>query len=53
MIGIILWAVLIIIIAEAACPGLIWVILGCMAGYGALYLGYLYLKDKINTSVIF
>ena len=31
MIGLILWAILIIFIAECACPGLIWVILGTMA----------------------
>lgn len=39
MIGIILWAILIIFIAECACPGLIWVILGTMAAYWAIYFG--------------
>ncbi len=48
MIGIILWAIVIIIIAECACPGLIWVILGSMVAYGAIYFGIMYLVDKIK-----
>lgn len=49
MLGIILWAILIIFIAECACPGLIWVILGTMAVYGVLYFGIMYLVDKIKS----
>ena len=49
MIGIILWAILIIFIAECACPGLIWVILGSIAVYGAAYFGIMYLVDKIKN----
>lgn len=49
MVGIILWAILIIFIAECACPGLIWVILGSMAVYGAVYFGIMYLVDKIKS----
>lgn len=48
MLGLIIWAVLIIIIAECACPGLIWVILGAMAVYGVLYLGIMWLANKIK-----
>lgn len=48
MLGIILWAILIIFIAECACPGLIWVILGSMAAYWAMYCGIMYLVDKIK-----
>lgn len=48
MIGIILWAILIIIIAEAACPGLIWVILGTMVAFGLLYFGVVYIVSKIQ-----
>jgi len=49
MIGIILWAILIIFIAECANPGLIWVILGSMAVYGAVYFGIMYLVDKFKS----
>lgn len=49
MIGLILWAILIIIIAEAACPGLIWVVLGTMAVYGVLYFGAMWLVDRIKN----
>ena len=49
MIGIILWAILIAIIAECACPGLIWVILGTLAVYGAIYFGIKYLADRIKN----
>ncbi len=49
MIGLILWAILIIFIAECACPGLIWVVLGTMAVYGAIYFGIMYLVDKIKN----
>lgn len=49
MIGLILWAILIIIIAECACPGLIWVILGTLAVYGAIYFGITYLVDRIKN----
>ena len=49
MIGLILWAILIIVIAEAACPGLIWVVLGTMAVYGVLYFGVMWLVDGIKN----
>lgn len=49
MIGLILWAILIIIIAEAACPDLIWVVLGTMAVYGVLYFGVMWLVDRIKN----
>lgn len=49
MIGLILWAILIIFIAEAACPGLIWVVLGTMAVYGVLYFGVMWLVDRIKN----
>lgn len=49
MIGIILWAILIIFIAECACPGFIWVTLGSMAVYGAVYFGIKYLVGKIKN----
>lgn len=49
MIGIILWAILIIFIAECVCPGLIWVILGSMVAYSAVYFGIMYLVDKIKN----
>lgn len=49
MLGLILWAILIIIIAECACPGLIWVILGTMAIYGVIYFGIMYLIDRIKN----
>ena len=49
MIGLILWALLIIAIAEAACPVLIWVVLGTMAVYGAIYFGIMYLVDRIKN----
>ena len=48
MIGLILWAILIIVIAECACPGLIWVILGTMAAYGVIYFGIMFLVDRIK-----
>lgn len=48
MLGLILWAILIIVIAECACPGLIWVIFGAMATYWAIYFGIMYLVDKIK-----
>lgn len=49
MFGLILWAILIIIIAEAASPGLIWVILGTMAVVWSLYFGIAWLIDKIKN----
>ena len=49
MIGLIIWAILIIIIAEAACPGLIWVVLGTLAVYGVLYFGVMWLVDRIKN----
>lgn len=49
MIGLILWAILIILIAECACPGLIWVILGSLAVYGVLYFGIMAIVDKIKN----
>lgn len=48
MVGIILWAILIIIIAECACPGLIWVILGTLAVYGVLYFAVMAIVDRIK-----
>lgn len=48
MIGLILWAILIIFIAECACPGLIWVILGCLAVYGAIYAAFVAIVNKIK-----
>ncbi len=48
MIGIILWAIVIIIIAECACPGLIWVILGCLAVYGAIYAAVVAIVNKLK-----
>lgn len=47
--GLILWGILIIIIAESACPGLIWVILGTMVIYGIIYLGVVWFVDWIKT----
>lgn len=49
MIGLIIWAILIIVIAECACPGLIWVVLGTMAIYGVIYFGIMYLIDRIKN----
>jgi hypothetical protein len=49
MIGLIIWAILIIVIAECACPGLIWVILGTMAVYGVIYFGIMYLINRIKN----
>lgn len=49
MIGLILWAILIIVIAECACPGLIWVILGTMAAYWAIYFGMMKLVEWIKN----
>ena len=49
MIGIILWAIHKIFIAECACPGLIWVVLGTMAVYGVLYFGVMWLVDRIKN----
>ena len=49
MIGLIIWAILIIIIAEAACPGLIWVVLGTLAVYGVLYFAVLALVDRVRN----
>ena len=46
MIGLILWAILIIFIAECACPGLIWVILGSLAAYWIIYAGVMWLVGK-------
>lgn len=48
-IAIIVWAILIIFIAEAASPGLIWMTLGCMAVYGILYFGVVWLVNWIKT----
>lgn len=49
MIGLILWAILIIFIAECACPGLIWVVIGTMAVYGVLCFGAMWLVDRIKN----
>ena len=49
MIGLIIWAILIIVIAEAACPGLIWVVLGTIAVYGVLYFAVMALVDRIRN----
>lgn len=48
-IAIIVWAILIIFIAEAASPGLIRVILGCLAVYGILYFCFVWLVNWIKT----
>lgn len=48
MIGLIIWAILIIIIAECACPGLIWVVLGCMAVYGIIYAAVVAIVNKFK-----
>lgn len=48
MIGLVLWAILIIFIAECACPGLIFVVLGAMAAFGAIYAGVIYLVNKLK-----
>jgi len=47
--AILIWAILIIFIAEAACPGFIWVTLGCLAVYGILYFGVVWLVDWIKN----
>lgn len=49
MLGIILWALLIIFIAECACPGLIWVVLGSMVVYWAIYFGIMWLVDRYKS----
>lgn len=49
MIGIILWLILIIIIAECATPGLILFTLGALAAYGVVYSGIMYLVEKIKN----
>ena len=49
MIGLIIWAILIIIIAEAACPGLRWVVLGTLAVYGVLYFAVMALVDRVRN----
>lgn len=48
-IAIIIWAVIIICVTEAACPGFIWVTLGSIAVCGALYLAYLKIVDAIKA----
>lgn len=48
MLGLILWAILIIVIAECACPGLIWAILGSTAVYAIFYLAAAALYNKIK-----
>ena len=48
-IAIILWAVIIIVIAECANPGLLGVIFGSIAAYGALYLAVIKIVDKIKA----
>lgn len=48
-IAILIWAILIIFIAEAANPGLIWVILVSLAVYGVLYFGGMWLIDRIKN----
>ena len=48
MIGLILWSILIIFIAEAACPGLIWVVLGTMGVYGAIYAAFVAIVNKFK-----
>lgn len=48
MIGLVLWAILIIFIAECACPGLIFAVLGAMAAFWAIYAGVIYLVNKLK-----
>lgn len=48
MLGIIVWAILIIIIGECACPGIIWVTLGTMAGFVALYFAILAIVEAVS-----
>lgn len=50
MIGLIVWAILIIVIAECACPGLLRVTFICLAIYGALYVAFVMIVDKIKSS---
>lgn len=49
MIGIILWLILIIIIAECANPGLIWMTLGALTALIVVYVGFMYLVKKIKN----
>lgn len=49
MIGVILWAVLIIIVAECVCPGLIWVILASLGGYWTAYAAIVTLIRKLKN----
>lgn len=51
MAGLLLWAILIIFIAECACPGLIWVTLGLLAAYWAIYYGIMFIVDRIKHRV--
>lgn len=48
MIGLILWAIVIIIIAEAVCPGLIWITLGTLAVVWGIYFGIYMLIEKLK-----
>lgn len=46
MIGLILWVIVILFIANAACPGIIWVALGIFVGIIVLYIVFTILSDK-------
>ncbi len=45
----ILWAILIIFIAECVNPGFIWMVLGSCIVYGILYFGAMQLINWIKT----
>ena len=48
-IAILIWAILIIFIAEAGSPGFIGVLLVSLAVYGVLYFGGMWLIDRIKN----
>lgn len=48
MIGLIIWVILIIIIAECACPGLIWVVLASAGVYAVVYLAVTAIVEKLK-----
>lgn len=48
-IAVIIWAVIIICVAEAGTPGLILVILITMAIYGALYFAYVKIEEAVKA----
>lgn len=51
MIGIILWAIMILVIIAYACPGFISALLVCMAIVGTLYGLIIYLYTKYCKTV--